>query len=96
MKQIELIWRRTERFVNTLEAPPAKEEIEEGTMAFIEKLLTNERMKFIRFADREGWSAALCYLGHDIAETEAEAKAMRESKKDIKGRAGDGPRRSDR
>ena len=65
-------------------------------MAFIEKgkSLTHERMEVIRFADRKGWSAGLRYLGDDIAETEA--KAMRKSKKDVEGRAKDGPSRSDR
>ena len=44
-----------------LDVPLAQEEIKEGAIAFIEKgkLLTHEKMKVIRFADGEGWSAVL-------------------------------------
>ena len=38
LNQIELMWPRTERFVETLEVPPAQQEINEGAMAFIEKV----------------------------------------------------------
>ena len=98
LKQIEMMWKRTERFVEALEVPPAQEEIKQGGMAYIDKgkSLTYERMKVIKFADREGWSVGLRYLGDNIADTEAEAKAMRKSVKDIQSRSRDGQGRSDR
>ena len=98
LKQIELMWRRTERFVATLEVPPAQQEIKDGALSFIQKgkELTHERIKVIRFADRDGWSAALRYLGDDIAETEAEAKAMRKSKKDVESRPKDSSHKGER
>ena len=46
------------------------------------KALIHERIKLIRYADREGWKAALHFEGDDIAESEAEAKRMRKSKKE--------------
>ena len=39
-------------------------------------------MNMIRLADKDGWSAALNYLSANIAETEAEGKATRKSKKE--------------
>ena len=84
MRQVELMWRRTERFVDSLEVPVQQEEIKEGAMNYIKKgkELVHQRLKVIRFADKDGWSAALNYLGDNIAETEAEGKAMRKSKKE--------------
>ena len=84
LREIELMWNRTERFVETLEVPPGQEEIKTGALSFIAKgkKITHERLKVIRFADRDGWAAALNYLGDDIAETEAEAKAMKKGKKE--------------
>ena len=45
------------------------------------KSLRHERIKLIKFADREGWKATLYYEGDKIAETEAEEKKIRKSKK---------------
>ena len=84
LKQIEQMWRRTERFVQVLEVGAEQETLKTGALSFIEKgkKLTHDRLKLLRFADRDGWTAALNYLGDQIAETEAEAKAMRKGKKE--------------
>ena len=46
------------------------------------KTIIHDRMKVIRYADRDGWKAALHFVGDDIAETAEEAKRMRKSKKE--------------
>ena len=73
-----------ERFVQVLEVGADQETLKTGALNFIEKgkQLTHDRLKLLRFADRDGWTAALNYLGDQVAETEAEAKAMRKGKKE--------------
>ena len=70
--------------MQVLEVGADQETLKTGALSFIEKgkKLTHDRLKLLRFADRDGWTAALNYLGDQIAETEAEAKAMRKGKKE--------------
>ena len=70
--------------MQVLDVGANQEELKTGALNFIEKgkQLTHDRIKLIRFADRDGWTAALNFLGDQIAETEAEAKAMRKGKKE--------------
>ena len=89
LRQVELMWKRTERFVDALEVPASQEELKTGAMNYIAKgkQLTHDRLKVIRFADRDGWPAALNFLSDLIAQTEAEAKAMRKGKKEADARS---------
>ena len=82
--QVEQLWKRTERFVDALEVQGEQADLKTGALGMIEKgkQLVHDRLKLIRFADRDGWQAALHYAGDDIAGTEMEAKKMRKSKKD--------------
>ena len=84
MYQVEQLWKRTERFVDALEVTAEQAELKSGAMDMISKgkKIVHDRLKLIRFADRDGWQAALHYVGDDIADTEEEAKKMRKSKKD--------------
>ena len=78
------MWKRTERSVTSLEVTRDQADAKKATLEYIEKgkKLSRERMKIIRYADRDGWQAALHFVGDNIAETEAEAKRMRKSKKE--------------
>ena len=82
--EIEKMWKPTERFVKALEVDRDQADLKKGAVDFIEKgkKLTRDRMKVIRYADRDGWQAALHFVGDNIADTEAEAKRMRKSKKE--------------
>ena len=53
-------------------------------MKFIKegKDLTRQRLKVLRYADRDGWSAALHFVDDDIADDEKEEKRMKKSKKE--------------
>ena len=84
LRQVEQLWARTERYVDVLEVTNEQEVFKAGAMDMIQKgkALVHDRLKLIRFADREGWKAALHFEGDDIAESEAEAKRMRKSKKE--------------
>jgi hypothetical protein len=109
LRKVERLWERTERFVDTLQVPDDQKELKTGTMKFITegKTLTHNRLKVFRFADKEGWVAAMNFVSDDIAEDEKEEKRMKTGKKeaekarDSKGdkrRAGDrgaGPSRTD-
>ena len=46
------------------------------------KNMLYERMKLIRYADKETWRAALLFEGDDIADNETEEKKMKKSKKE--------------
>ena len=82
--QIEQMWKRTERFVGTLEVQPDQADLKSSALDFIKKgkHLTHERLKVIKFADRSGWQAALNFVGDDIAETPEEAKRMKKGVKE--------------
>ena len=84
MHQIHQLWKRTERFVGSLDVPPEQIQLKAASMKAIEegKKLTHDRMKLIRFADRDGWKAALHFQGDNIADSAEEAKKMRKSKKE--------------
>ena len=78
------MWKRAERLVQPLNVPEEQKEVKKLALEGITKgkEIVHERAKLIRFADRDGWKAALHYLGDNIAETEAEGKKMRKSKKE--------------
>ena len=84
LHQVEMLSERTERFVSALEVQPDQAELKNASLEMIKKgkNLIHERMKVIRFADRDGWKAALHFVGDDIAESVEEAKRMRKSKKE--------------
>ena len=66
------------------EASPDTAVFKQGALDLVKsgKEKLSERIRLIRFADRDGWPAALRYAGDDIALDEAEEKKMRKSKKD--------------
>ena len=76
--EIEQMWKKTERFVGSLEVSPEQAELKASATAAIEKGkgLTHQRLKVIKFADRDGWQAALHFVGDNIAESPEEAKRM--------------------
>ncbi len=84
LRQVEQMWERTERYVDALEVDPEQGELKKGALNFIKegKNFTHERLKVIRFADRDGWSAALNFLADDIAQDEKEEKRMKKGRKD--------------
>ena len=84
LHQVEQMWKRTERFVSALEVQHEQAELKAATMDAIAKgkKLTHDRLKVIRYADRDGWQAALHFIGDDIAETAEEEKKMRKAKKE--------------
>ena len=100
--EIERMWQRSERFVGALEVPRDQSEIKTSALEFIKKGkdLTHDRMKVIKFADRDGWQAALNFVGDNIAETPEEAKRMKkgvkEAEKDRESKAARGRRDRDR
>ena len=84
MHQIHQLWKRTERFVGSLDVSPEQVQLKAASMKAIEqgKQIAHDRMKLIRFADRDGWKAALHFQGDNIADSAEEAKKMRKSKKE--------------
>ena len=84
LKDAEMIYNRAQRLVEASEVREDAIMLKEGAIDLMNqgKKILNERLKLIRFADKEGWAAALNFEGDDIAENEAEAKKMRKSKKD--------------
>ena len=83
-RQIKQMWERTERFVEAMQVVPDHTELKDGAMKFIKegKRLTHDRLKVLRYADREGWSAALYFVSDDIADDEKEEKRMKRGKKE--------------
>ena len=84
LHQVEQLWKRTERYVSVLEVPAEQAQLKSAALEMVEKgkKIIHDRLKIIRYADRDGWKAALHFVGDDIAESEAEAKKMRKSKKE--------------
>ena len=82
--QVEQLGKRTERLVDAMELPEDQAVLKATALEAIEKgkNIVHERLKVIRYADRDGWKAALHFLGDNIAESEAEAKRMSKSKKE--------------
>ena len=82
--EIEQMWKKTERFVGTLEVSTEQAELKASATAAIEKgkHLTHQRLKVLKFADRDGWQAALHFVGDNIAETPEEAKRMKKGIRD--------------
>ena len=77
------------QYVGTLEVQPEQVDLKSASLEIILKARkwVQKRMKVIRYADQDGWKAALHYLGDDIAETEEETKRMRKSKKETENYA---------
>ena len=84
IQQVERMWTRTERMVGVLQVPEEQKELKDAALKFINegKRLPHERLKVFRFADRDGWSAALNFLADDIAENEKDEKRMKKGKKE--------------
>ena len=84
LAEIQTMWERTERFVAAMEPREGHGELKDGAEDFIRrgKALVHNRLKVLRFADRDGWSAAMNFLGDDIADDETEAKKMKRGKKE--------------
>ena len=84
LKDAETIYNRAQRLVEATEVTDDTKLLKEGAIKLMEegKEILEKRLQLIRYADKEGWLAALHYEGDDIAENEAEAKKMRKSKKD--------------
>ena len=84
LQQVEQLWARSERYVEVLDVSNDQAVFKQGAIDMMKKgkSLIHERIKLIKYADREGWKAALYYEGDKIAETEAEEKRMRKSKKE--------------
>ena len=84
LHQVEQLWSRTERYVDSLEVAQEQAPLKTGALETIQKgkNLVHERLKLLRSADRDGWKVALYYEGDNIAENESEAKRMRKSKKE--------------
>ena len=81
---MEDLFAKSRAFMELTEPQEASEEMKTAALDFHaqgEKLLA-ERIKIIKFADREGWKAALKYQGDDLAENEADERRMKRSRKD--------------
>ena len=70
--------------VGVLQVPEEQKELKDAALKFINegKRLSHERLKVFRFADRDGWAAALNFLADDIAENEKDEKRMKKGKKE--------------
>ena len=89
LQQVEKMWERSERFADVLQVPEDQKQLKDQLIDFMKegKKLTRDRLKVIRFADRDGWSAALKYVADNIAETEKEEKRMKKGKKEAREEA---------
>ena len=56
LREIKQMWERTERFVGACNVSPDDKELKDGAMKYITegKKLTHERIKVLRYADRDG------------------------------------------
>ena len=88
LKQAEQIYLRAQRFVEACEVTEESRSFHQGAIDMMNKgkQILHERIKMIKFADKESWQAALHFEGNDIAETEAEAKKMQKSVKETERR----------
>ena len=84
LAEIQMMWERTERFVDAMEPREGQQDLKGAAKTVIEKgkTLVRDRLKVLRFADRDGWTAAMNFLGDDIADDEAEAKKMKRGRKE--------------
>ena len=76
MFQVEQLWKRTERLVDSLEVTPSQEQAKTSSLEAINKGMdiVHERLKIIWFGDRDGWKVALHYLGDNLADRGQEEK----------------------
>ena len=84
LHQVHQLWKKTELFVGALDVRAEQEEMKAASIEAIKKgkEIVHDRMKIVRFADRDGWKAALHFVGDNIADSAEEAKRMRKSKKE--------------
>ena len=84
LRQIEQLWERTEKFVGALDVADDQKELKAAALKYMEegKRITHDRLKLIRFADRDGWSAELNFPSDDIAENEKEKKRMKRGREE--------------
>ena len=63
--KIQQMVKRTKRFAKALKVPGEQSALKASAMSFIEKgkRLTDDRLKVLKFADRDDWQAALNYVG---------------------------------
>ena len=74
-KQVEAIWEKTERAVTEKKWEKAR------TLCVKGKALVKKRLKVLKYANKEGWDAALEYMSDDLADDEADRKRMQKAKK---------------
>ena len=84
LRSVHQMWERTERLEDAMEPSPDQQVLKDSATKFIKegKNLTHQRLKVLRFADRDGWSAALNFLSDNLAENEHEEKRMKRGKKE--------------
>ena len=63
------------------QAMPDTETFKKGAVDLIQKgkKKLGDRLKIIKFADRDGWHAALLYEGDNLAEDDSDTRRMKNS-----------------
>ena len=75
-RQVQDIWRKTERAIDERQTPKAKTLLEKG------KKIINNRMKALKIADKEGWDVALAYLSDELASDDEQEKRLKKARRD--------------
>ena len=83
LKQAEDLFAKSKAFMQLTEVKEDTESLKDSAISFHEgEKILKERLKLIKYADREGWKAAIYYEGDDLAENEADERRMKRSRKD--------------
>ena len=77
-KQVNDIWKKTERAIGDGETNKAKDFIQKG------KELCINRMEALRIADKEGWDVALAYISEELVTGEENEKRLKKARRDAK------------
>ena len=79
-RQVQDIWKKTERAVDEQETQKAKSLLEKG-----KKIISN-RMKALKIADKEGWDVALAYLSDELVSDDEQEKRLKKARRDTESK----------